>query len=146
MKAKHAIIESIFLLLFGVFVVTYSLRIENSSGDIALSPGLFPSIIGYVIILLASILLFRTIKNTYCDTSVALTKRIVIKQIVLIAICFLYITLMRYLKFIPATIIFLAGTTVLLGEKKWWKALALASLGSMSIYAAFQIGLKVYLP
>lgn len=154
MKKYHNIIESSCLLIFGFFVIVLSSQLD-SSGELSLSPGLFPIMLGFCIVILAIVLLLRAIKKmkNEADTDInsekekiEITKNPLFKAFLLILGCFIYVFLMKYVGFIISTVAFIGFVTFLLGERSWWKILLLSVLGSLLIYAAFELGLKVYLP
>lgn len=157
MKKYFGLIESTTLILFGIAVVIGSLTMDYA-GQVALSPGLFPLILGVLILFLAMLMLLRNIKGLQTISSdeiktqekvnkssvfAAIVKG---KSVLLILMCFLYIALMSWVGFIPATTIFIAGVTILLGERKWWRVILLSVLGSLLAYLAFDLGLQVHLP
>lgn len=151
MSSRSDRIESIILMLLGGGIIIYSFHLENNSGTFALAPGMFPTLIGSMLVLLAVLLLVRTYmqkessSNPVQQNGPTITSQRY-RQIFIVVACFAYILLMKYLSFVFASVLFLAGTSCLLGEKVWWKIGRLSILGAIVIFFSFQFGLKVYLP
>jgi len=150
MKKNLSIIESSIFVAFGMAVIIGSLKLD-SFGELVLSPGLFPLLLGILIILLSTLMLARNIKlktkevsSTGKDNREA-THRC-LQFLLFVGISLLYILIMKQLHFIIATILYVFVTMWFLGERRWWSLLVFPVVVSLLIYLCFDKGLNVYLP
>jgi len=151
MKKNSAIIESSILIVFGILVIIGSLNLE-SFGELALSPGLFPFLLGFLIILLSTIMLIKNIKGTKdfqtndnLETPQEKKKRLIDVSL-FVAFSLLYLLMMKYLHFIIATIIYVFIAMLLMKERRVWSLIVFPIVVSIFVYLCFDKGLKVYLP
>ena len=151
MKKNSAIIESSILIVFGILVIIGSLNLE-SFGELALSPGLFPFLLGFLIILLSTIMLIKNIKGTKdfqtndnLETPQEKKKRLIDVSL-FVVFSLLYLLMMKYLHFIIATIIYVFIAMLLMKERRVWSLVVFPIVVSIFVYLCFDKGLKVYLP
>lgn len=57
-----------------------------------------------------------------------------------------YCALLPFIRFLPATALFLAGMMLFLGERRWWVIAAVAVAAPLVLYALFALFLGVRLP
>lgn len=144
MKTKQKI-ESLILILFGLFLIIESVKLLDMN-SLALSAGLFPLILGVLIVLFSFVLFLQAQKLDDSIETKKLERASLIKCAFMTVNCVVYVALMKYITFLPATLVFVAVASYLVGERKWWKILLLSVAGSIFIFSAFKYGLHVYLP
>ncbi|MCR5825425.1 MAG: tripartite tricarboxylate transporter TctB family protein [Oscillospiraceae bacterium] len=146
--------DSIFVGLCSVALLAYSLyhhANDRNTGEWKTSPYLFPVLISVFGLLLAVSLMADALHDLHSvqETANAVeggAKHNLVGALVFIAASVAYYLLMPLLHFIPATIVFLGGLFVYLGERKWWKILLLSVITTGAVYALFGLGLNVRLP
>ncbi|MDD4083690.1 MAG: tripartite tricarboxylate transporter TctB family protein, partial [Sphaerochaetaceae bacterium] len=111
------------IIVFGILVILGSLNLE-SYGELALTPGLFPFLLGFLIILLSTIMLIKNIKGTKdfqtndnLETPQEKKKRLIDVSL-FVAFSLLYLLMMKYLHFIIATIIYVFIAMLLMKERR----------------------------
>ncbi|MFA6846628.1 MAG: tripartite tricarboxylate transporter TctB family protein [Sphaerochaetaceae bacterium] len=150
MKKNQSIIESYLLIAFGLAVIVGSLRLD-SFGELVLSPGLFPLLLGTLIVLIASLMLSRNIKlkaqEATSDEESHEAARHRWREVVLfVVVSLVYVLIMKYFHFLIATILYIFTTMWLLNERRWWSLITFPIAVSLIIYLCFDKGLNVYLP
>lgn len=144
--------DSIFVGLCSVGLLGYSLyhhHFDRNTTEWKTSPFLFPVLISVFGFLLAVSLMADAIHEAHTPEEAhakAGKKNNPIGALVFIGASIAYYLLMPILHFIPATILFLAGLFIYLGERKWWKIALLALITTGAVYALFGLGLNVRLP
>jgi len=152
MRRFQAVIESTCLVVVGVVVVIMSLSM-GSYGNWSLSPGLFPFIMGCLLILLSAIMFFqeirkltpKTIENASSSSPMPARARKNTKTIVMVLLTIGYGVLMMFSGFIISTAAYVFVVMLLLNERRWWMLVLVPILTSLTIYVVFNIGLQVYL-
>ena len=144
--------DSIFVGLCSAVLLAYSLYhhyFDRNTSEWKTSPYLFPTLISVFGLLLTFSLIMDGLQELRAgevkkkDTG---SKKNLVGVLVLIGASVAYYILLPILHFIPATIIFLTGLFIYLGERKWWKIALLAVITTVAIYALFGKGLNVRLP
>jgi len=144
--------DSFIIFCFGVFLFWYSLsnHYNGPAVEWKMSPSLFPILISVFLILLSVSLFFdglRQIKNETSENKSAAAPVFMLKPVlVTIALSIAYFYLMRFIKFIPSTMLYLAGMILFLGEKRYWLIALIAVICTFSIYVLFDLALGVMLP
>ena len=144
--------DSFIIFCFGVFLFWYSLsnHYNGPAVEWKMSPSLFPILISVFLILLSVSLFFdglRQIKNKTSENKSAAAPVFMLKPVlVTIALSIAYFYLMRFIKFIPSTMLYLAGMILFLGEKRYWLIALIAVICTFSIYVLFDLALGVMLP
>ena len=144
--------DSIFVGACSVGLFAYSLyhhHNDRNTGEWKMSPYLFPTLISVFGFLLAVSLFAdarREVRKLNEETSEPAVKKNWIGVLILIGAAILYYILLPIIHFIPATILFLLGLFIYLGERKWWKLALLSVLTTAAVYVLFGIALKVHLP
>ncbi len=163
-SAKEHLIEiiiSLILLGFGIHVVHLSIQMKYFGEDVT-SPGLFPSVIGVFISVLAIIEIYKSFKKiTGSPTArgAILNDLSVIEEVKLrfktpdlyrtlsiIILFFLYILLVQTYDFILCTIVFLFIAFMFLGNVTWWKAVLISIITPLSIQYIFSTIFRVGMP
>lgn len=153
MRRFRTIVESSCLLVVGFVVVIMSLSM-GGYGNWTLSPGLFPFVMGCILILLSSILLYQEIqklppKNIKSATASAPSSEAHANGktmiIVMVLLTVGYGVLMIFVGFIISTAVYVCAVMFLLNERRWWMLALVPVLTSLTIYVVFDIGLQVYL-
>ncbi len=142
---KKQIIESLVLAMFGLFLIIESVKLLDMN-NIALSAGLFPLILGVLIVLFSFALFLQAQRLDDSVPTRKLDRIALIKCVSMTVNCIVYVALMKYITFLPSTLVFIAVASFLVGERTWWKLLLLSIAGSVFIFVAFKYGLHVYLP
>ena len=145
-------LDSIFVGLCSVGLLAYSLyhhHFDRNTTEWKTSPFLFPVLISVFGFLLAVSLMADAVHETHAPEEVHAKsgkKNNLVGALVFIGASIVYYLLLPVLHFIPATILFLAGLFIYLGERKWWKIALLAIVTTGTVYALFGLGLNVRLP
>ena len=145
--------ESLFVGLCSAALLGYSLyhhRYDRNITEWRTSPYLFPVLISVFGLLLAVSLFADALHDMKAaEVTEAIeggSRHNLIGALVFIGASIVYYILMPLIHFIPATILFLAGLFVYLGERKWWKIALLSIITTGAVYALFGLGLNVRLP
>ena len=138
---KTNFIEAVVWLSISLFVIIYGAGLHHGD-SLALSPALFPVIIGGFMLLLSCIL----IKNSIHQEA-SKPQSVYWLKIIFVMICtIIYIVLMPVIGFIGATILYLAAMIYLLGEKDLLILGAVVVGTSGLTYYIFDVLLNVRLP
>ena len=136
-------------LALGIFSV-YSFFNSKVKAAWIMSPYLFPMLIAIFTIGLAYCLFMEgkhQVDGEKAGAPVAKAEPIKLKNVVaVVAISVVYYILMRFITFIPATVLFLAALMWFMGERRWKVLIPVAALAPLVIYAIFVWGLSVRLP
>ena len=143
--------ESLFVGLCSVALMAYSLyhhQFDRNTTEWKTSPYLFPVLVSVFGLLLAVSLFADALHDVRAQEQrgVAEGKKNLRGALVFIGASVLYYVLMPHIHFIPATVLYLAGLFVYLGERKWWKVALLSVITTGVVYALFGLGLNVRLP
>lgn len=150
---KSTFLDSIFVALCSAGLLAYSLyhhHFDRNTSEWKMSPYLFPTLISVFGFLLA-VSLFADAWHDF-KTPGALApeegggRHNLAGALVLIGASIVYYILLPILRFIPATILFLLGLFIYLGERKWWKLALLSGITTAAIYILFGVSLNVRLP
>ena len=144
--------DSCVIFAFGIFLFWYSLsnHYNGPAVEWKMSPSLFPILISVFLVLLSFSLFFdgfKQIKNGVSEDKSAAKEDFMIRPVlVTIVLSIAYFTLMRVIKFIPSTVLYLGGMILFLGEKRYWLIALIAVICTLSIYVLFDLALGVMLP
>ena len=143
--------DAVFVGLCSAGLLAYSLyhhRFDRNTSEWKMSPYLFPTLISVFGFLLAISLLADALHELRGgrEGAAAAGKKNPVGVLVLVGASFLYYLLMPVIHFIPATILYLLGLFLYLGERKWWKLALLSLITTFAVYARFGLGLNVRLP
>lgn len=145
--------DGIFVGLCSAGLLGYSLyhhHFDRNTSEWKLSPFLFPVLISVFGLLLTISLIAdaRREQKAAEDTGEkpAKEKHNLPGALILIGASIVYYFILPVLHFIPATILYLAGLFVYLGERKWWKVILLSVITTAAIFLLFGKGLNVRLP
>ncbi|MDD2334427.1 MAG: tripartite tricarboxylate transporter TctB family protein [Mesotoga sp.] len=138
------ILEGAFFAVIAVFIIVVSAGM-NPYGSWSLAPGLFPLIMGVILLVLAISLIFQAVRSKSFKSG-GFDKVDWLRITISMALTFIYVWLLPMIGFIAISIPYLALMLLLLGEKRWW-LLGIISVGTtLSLYYAFGVLLSVYLP
>ena len=142
--------DSIFVGLCSAGLLIYSLYhhyFDKNTSEWKTSPFLFPTLIAVFGLLLTVSLVTDALRElrTGQEPEKQSGKNLV-GVLVLIGAAVAYYFLLPVLHFIPATILFLAGLFLYLGERKWWKIALLSVVTTVLVYGLFGVALHVRLP
>ena len=133
-----------------LFYSLYHHHFDRNTSEWKTSPFLFPVLISvFGLLLMVSLIADAVRERKTADVvgkKAEKEKHNLQGAIVLIAASVAYYFLLPVIHFIPATILYLAGLFVYLGERKWWKVLLLSVIAAALIYLLFGRGLNVRLP
>lgn len=136
-------------LALGIFSV-YSFFNSKVKAAWIMSPYLFPMLIAIFTIGLAYCLFMEgkhQVDAEKAGAPAAKADPIKLKNVVaVVAISVVYYILMRFITFIPATVLFLAALMWFMDERRWKVLIPVAALAPLVIYAIFAWGLSVRLP
>lgn len=143
--------DAIFVGLCSAGLLTYSLYhhyFDKNTSEWKTSPFLFPTLIAVFGLLLTVSLVTDALRER--RTGEGLEKsgggKNPVGVLVLIGAAVAYYFLLPILHFIPATVLFLAGLFLYLGERKWWKIVLLSVITTVLVYELFGVALHVRLP
>jgi putative tricarboxylic transport membrane protein len=138
------IIEGVFFAMIAVFIIAVSAGM-NPYGSWSLAPGLFPLIMGVILLVLAISLIFQAVRSKSFKSG-GFDKVDWLRITITMALTFIYVWLVPIIGFIAVSIPYLALMLLLLGEKRWW-LIGIISVGAiLGLYYAFGVLLSVYLP
>lgn len=158
---NSTMVQSLVFFVCAILLFAYSIYKHYSGLPVVweMSPYLFPVLIS-VFLLLLSISLFadgrRQLKRSQAqaaeeggvpsavEAEPERTKWLAL--LIVVAASVLYFALLPILTFIPATILFLVGLFLYLGERRWWMVALLSILTTGVIYVLFGVLLNVMLP
>jgi putative tricarboxylic transport membrane protein len=143
------LVESILFLATGISLLVYSRGMWNARLEIAMSPYLFPFMVGVSFTALASVLLLQSfgVGITLAPVGGAPGNRLDWASVAVVTgFSLVYFFLLPLLHFLPATVIFLFALLYVLGEKRLWLDGAISIGTSAMIYVSFGILLNVQLP
>ncbi len=145
--------DALFVGICSVSLLVYSLyhhNFDRNTTEWKTSPFLFPTLISVFGLLLVASLLADAFQDMKAEEPAGDTegraKKNIKGALVFIAASMAYYVLLPLVHFIPATILYLAGLFVYLGERKWWKILLLSVITTGAVYVLFGMGLNVRLP
>lgn len=140
-------------LLFVLSAVMFALTFQFPEQTVALSPTFFPRLVTLCMAGLACLLVFQALRRPQTAKSAPAASVITwvrqghIQRIaVMVALGFVYTQVLDSLGFLIATGLFLAITVLLFMERRWTVVLAVAVLGSSTLYGVFRVIFKVPLP
>ncbi len=145
--------DSIVVLLLGLALGVYSL-ISFYTATVQtrwiMSPYLFPLLLSAFAILL-SVSLFGEGRYEVSQARAGVVPdkpgRLMLgKVLVVVLMGVAYYVLLSLIRFIPASVIFLAALIRYLGERRWWMIAAVAIGTPLVLYALFGLALNVRLP
>lgn len=140
-------ISSLFGVLFGIFVIFESFRLDFG-GFHQPGPGFFPTAGATLLIVLSSILLFRSIMGSSRATGRTTRGKIERPRLAVYAFAgiLVYTLIFEWFGFILSTFLLVIFLLRLLNPQKWWVTFLTAGIISFSAYAVFDVLLKSGLP
>jgi hypothetical protein len=157
MNARKEISSSLFLLLLGIGYLAYNTRYPLDSWANP-GPAVFPLIVGGVFLLLALAHLIQGVrrgtrdKGTGVAASTTVSSRLFSlrssksKAFTLVIVFILYLFLIKGVGFYVSNLLFVAGSSRLIGSRDWTRPLVLALGIDLFCYLLFEVWLKVSLP
>ena len=149
MRADVAIGILLLFLSSAMFALTFTFPDQT----VALSPTFFPRLVTLCMAGLACLLVVKALRRPRpmkaASTFPAATwirQGHVQRIAAMVALGFVYTQVLDSLGFLIATGLFLAGTVLLFMERRWTVVLAVAILGSSTLYGVFRVIFKVPLP
>lgn len=139
--------ESILFFCISVGMIVYAL-VSHSMVKVPwkLSPYLFPLLIAVFLLLLSFSLFLEGASQVGKGPEKTEPLPGAKKVVVFLALCFAYYVAMPYVGFLVSDTIFLILLFLLLGERVWWRVLALSVGSTVVIYYLFHVLLHVMLP
>ena len=122
---------------------------SHDGGDWALSPALFPLLLSASLGLLALALLlqgYRRLKKGAPATSTQGADSTTGSVFLVFGLCCAYAFVLPWAGFFPATALFLALFSLLIGERRLWTIALLSFLSPAAVLIIFRHGLNVLLP
>lgn len=147
---KKELVFTILLIIMAICSFIYSLLLPTR-GNIALSPGLFPGVVSFLLIILNSYYLIVSIskkgKNSANLKSGERGGREGERSLIIIISLFIgYLILLYYIHFIASSLIFLLAAMLFLFKRFYWKIPFISLSAVFSIYYLFRYLLNVRLP
>ncbi len=140
-------------LLFVLSAVMFALTFQFPEQTVALSPTFFPRLVTICMAGLACLLVAKAMRQprpAKAAPSVSAASWIrqghIQRIAAMVALGFVYTQVLDSLGFLIATGLFLAATVLLFMERRWTVVLAVAVLGSATLYGVFRVIFKVPLP
>jgi putative tricarboxylic transport membrane protein len=141
MNARKEISASLALLVLGIGYLIYNAQYSMGTWG-APGPAVFPFIVGSVFVLLSLGHMVRSVRQGGGEKSRAGSG----KPLALIVLFILHLFLMKGVGFYMANLLFVIGSSRLIGARDWIKPLALAVGINLFCYLLFEVWLKVSLP
>ncbi len=138
------LVFTIVLIVGGIAGFIYSINLP-AMGPIPLSPGLFPSVVTGLIIILSGFHLHSLLRRGKGGESSSV-KEEQRSLLILILIFAGYLVLLYYIHFILSTIVFLLVTMIYLYKRFYWKIPIISVSTVFVIYLLFKYLLRVRLP
>ena len=140
--------EALAFFVLGTALILYSHELWTTKNPVFMSPYLFPFLIGLCISLLAVSLFVQALRWGASGREGSKEKIPLNWRNVAVVIGFsgIYCAALPFLHFFPATITFLFGLLLILGEKRVWFAVLLALGTTAVMYVIFGLLLSVLLP
>lgn len=145
--------DAVFVGVCSVVLLIYSLyhhHFDRNTSEWKLSPFLFPVLISVFGMLLTVSLIADAVQESKAGGEAAVKEAAAQHNLkgtlIFIAASFAYYFLLPRIHFIPATILYLLGLFIYLGERKWWKLILIPVIATAAIYLLFGKGLNVRLP
>ncbi len=136
-KKLSVLAMPVFFLLLGIYIIV-------SSNAMSTSEGTFPSMVGWLTVLVSVVQLYNDIRRKDCKNVFANSN--MLKVVEAAAILFAYVLLLEKIGYIVDTILLAAVTMWFLNYKNV-KAILISSIGfTLIVYGIFKILLKVPLP
>lgn len=149
MKYRKGTVENSVFAVVGVAVIIGSVMLDNN-GSLALSPGLFPLLLGCLILVISLLMMRRDRKESVSQENAGSDEKHAgkkwLKVLAFVGMTLLYIPAMQHLHFIIATVLYVCVAMLLLGERRWWALVFFPVAISLVIFYGFDKGLQVYLP
>jgi putative tricarboxylic transport membrane protein len=145
MRFNEIIFGSVFLLLsVGFFSLTFGFPKQT----IALSPTVFPRFVTACLSLLSLLLMAQGIRKPRSshEEKKELDKTFAVRFLLLAAIGLAYTQAIRLMGYIVATPLFIAGSMLVFGEKKWYRVLLVSIITTAVMYSLFRLLFRVPLP
>lgn len=140
-------------LLFVLSAVMYALTFQFPEQTVALSPTFFPRLVTLCMAGLACLLVYQSLRRPQAVKSAPTASGMtwvrqghVQRVAAMVALGFVYTQVIDSLGFLIATGLFLAAMVLLFMERRWTVVLAVAVLGSSTLYGVFRMVFKVPLP
>ena len=133
-------------LALGGFLVVASSGLPDGLGGLP-GPGFFPQVIGAVVLLLSGALLFRAVRPNAADSADEAAQFLIENRAAIlgaIGLTFVYLALWGTGLFALRTAVFLALFLKFLGQR-WKVSIAVSAVLTITVTAAFQVGLRVSL-
>ncbi|MEA1910204.1 MAG: tripartite tricarboxylate transporter TctB family protein [Spirochaetota bacterium] len=145
--AKKEFIFTVILIVMGIAGFIYSLLLPTR-GNVALSPGLFPGVVSFLLIILSTYYLVSSLvgsrtKEDLKDTGNSDDQR---SLILTLSLFIGYLVILYYLHFILSTLIFLMLAMFFLYRRFYWKIPIISVLSVFLIFYLFRYLLNVRLP
>lgn len=145
--------DSLVVFALGLALGAYSLIRFHAAAvktDWALSPCLFPLLLSAFALLLAAALFWEGRREARGRGAESATSRPAPEKLRyalgVLLLSTAYAALLPWLRFLPATAIFLAAMLLLLGERRWRMVAVLSLSVPLVLYAVFGLALHVRLP
>lgn len=144
--------DAVFVGVCSAGLLSYSLYhhyFDKNTSEWKTSPFLFPTLIAVFGLLLTLSLVADALRELRAGEGAGTKSgsgKNLVGVLVLIGAAVVYYFLLPLLHFIPATILFLTGLFLYLGERKWWKIALLSVITTVAIYALFGMMLNVRFP
>lgn len=136
-KRVSVLAMPVFFLLLGIFIVVTSNKMDASEGT-------FPTMVGWLTVLVSVVQLYNDIRKKECKN--VFENSCILKVVVATVILFAYVLLLKKIGYIVDTILLAAVTMWFLNYRNV-KAILLSSVGfTLIVYAIFKVLLKVPLP
>ena len=145
--AKADFITSIFLILFSLLIIAYTLfsfpRFPEWGG-IYSNPGFVPFLLGLTLFLMSGYLLIRSLRRQGHLVRISreglglfFRSTVVIKLFVCFGLFILYYLLLGRIPFMINTALYLFLSIMIFGRGKWYMALIISAATSLAVYLIF---------
>ena len=158
MAIRKGIVSSLVLILFGVFFLLYDIKYPM---DIWANPGpgIFPLMVGAVLVILAAWQLVRDIrepkpeeaKESHEGTGRSIGEflqryRVETKPLLMTAVFVAYLLMVEWVGFFISNFLFVIISSKLMGARDWGRPVALSAGVKLFCYFLFEVWLKLSFP
>lgn len=132
-------------LVIAIYWYVSALSFPASTFDGTPGAGFFPKILAVVMAILSIAIIVKSLmKPEVLMGFKTMERATLIKLILVVPACIVFLILWKYISFIPAFFLLMIGLNLLLGVK-WWKGLIFSAVFTALVYTLFTMVLQVIL-
>ncbi len=158
MAIRKGIVSSFVLILFGVVFLLYNIKYPMDTWANP-GPGVFPLMVGAVLVILASWQLVQDIRKPKPEEAKEGRERtgrsigeflqryrVETKPLLMIAVFIVYLLMVKWVGFFISNFLFVIISSKLIGARDWGRPVALSAGVNLFCYFLFEVWLKLSFP